>query len=83
MLFLKWLLTILGVSLFGSAGALVVYDIYLSAQLRCLLGRALTDLSGAEVPQAPRPFGPIRWGGSRSDWQLQPCCRCCWRSASW
>ncbi|HEV3374109.1 MAG TPA: SPFH domain-containing protein [Candidatus Acidoferrum sp.] len=61
MLFLKWLLTILGVSLFGSAGALVVYDIYLSAQLRRLLGRALTDESGAEVPQTPRPFGPIRW----------------------
>jgi regulator of protease activity HflC (stomatin/prohibitin superfamily) len=61
MVFLKWLLTILGVGLFGSAGALVVYDIYLSAQLRRLLGGAVTHESGAETPQAPRPFGPIRW----------------------
>jgi regulator of protease activity HflC (stomatin/prohibitin superfamily) len=61
MVFLKWLLTILGVGLFGSAGALVVYDVYLSAQLRRLLGGAVTHESGAEAPQAPRPFGPIRW----------------------
>jgi regulator of protease activity HflC (stomatin/prohibitin superfamily) len=61
MLVLKWLLTILGVGLFGSAGALVVYDIYLSTQLRRLLGRAVADESGVEVPQAPRPFGPARW----------------------
>jgi regulator of protease activity HflC (stomatin/prohibitin superfamily) len=61
MLVLKWLLMILGVGLFGSAGALVAYDIYISAQLRRLLGRTATDESGAEVTQPRRPFGPVRW----------------------
>jgi regulator of protease activity HflC (stomatin/prohibitin superfamily) len=61
MLVLKWLLMILGVGLFGSAGALVVYDIYISAQLRRLLGRTVTDESGAEVTPSRRPFGPVRW----------------------
>jgi hypothetical protein len=37
MLAFKYLLMILGVALFGSASALVVYDIYLSTQLRRLL----------------------------------------------
>jgi len=39
MLALKYLLMILGIALFGSAGALVVYDIYISEQLRRLGGR--------------------------------------------
>lgn len=43
MLVLKYLLMILGLGLFGSAGALVAYDIYLSAQLRRLLGRGETS----------------------------------------
>jgi len=62
MLALKYLLMILGAGLFGSAGALVVYDIFLSAQLRRLLRRNTTDETGAEVA-APsyRPFGPVRW----------------------
>jgi hypothetical protein len=34
---LKWLLMLVGAALFGSAGALVAYDIYLSEQLRRLL----------------------------------------------
>lgn len=42
MLVWKTLLMILGVSLFGSAGALVAYDIYLSSQLRRLLHRRAT-----------------------------------------
>jgi hypothetical protein len=42
---LKYLVTIAGVALFGSAAALVGYDIFLSAQLRRLLGRG----------PAPRP----------------------------
>jgi len=37
MLALKYLLMILGIGLFGSASALVVYDIFLSGQLRRLL----------------------------------------------
>ena len=63
MLALKYLLMILGLGLFGSAGALVVYDIYISEQLRRLLARRKTDESAAELGKAPpRPFGPVRWG---------------------
>jgi len=43
MLALKYLLTFLGAALFGSAGALVAYDIFLSAQLRWLLRRNTAD----------------------------------------
>jgi hypothetical protein len=39
MLALKYLLMILGVGLFGSAGALIAYDIFLAMQLRRLLHR--------------------------------------------
>ena len=62
MLALKYLLMILGAGLFGSAGALVAYDIFLSAQLRKLLRRSTTDESGAEVGAlAHRPFQRVRW----------------------
>jgi regulator of protease activity HflC (stomatin/prohibitin superfamily) len=62
MLALKYLLMILGAGLFGSAGALVAYDIFLSAQLRKLLRRNTTDESGAEVGAlAHRPFQRVRW----------------------
>src|SRR2546430_348315 len=62
MLALKYLLMILGAGLFGSAGALVAYDIFLSEQLRRLLSRNKTDESGAEVEAlARRPFRPVRW----------------------
>jgi len=62
MLALKYLLMILGAGLFGSAGALVVYDIFLSTQLRRLLRRNTTDESGAEVGTlAQRPFRSVRW----------------------
>jgi regulator of protease activity HflC (stomatin/prohibitin superfamily) len=71
MLTLKYLMMILGIGLFGSAGSLLAYDIYLAAQLRRLLRRNTTDESGAEVgiPGA-RPAGsqvplvqppPMRW----------------------
>jgi hypothetical protein len=36
---MKFLLMLLGVALFGSAGALVAYDIFLAEQLRQLLRR--------------------------------------------
>jgi regulator of protease activity HflC (stomatin/prohibitin superfamily) len=62
MLALKYLLMILGAGLFGSAGALVAYDIFLSEQLRRLLSRGKTDEPGAEVGAlARRPFRPVRW----------------------
>jgi len=66
MLALKYLLMILGVGLFGSAGSLVVYDIYISEQLRRLLARSKASematppvASTGITPQ--RPFGPVRW----------------------
>jgi len=62
MLALKWLLMLVGAGLFGSAGALVAYDIFLSEQLRRLLSRGKKDDSGAEVgAPARRPFRPVRW----------------------
>src|SRR6266478_2296192 len=63
MLALKYLLVILGIGLFGSSGALVVYDVYLSSQLRRLLGRrrrveaagdAAGNLHGAPLSESAR-----------------------------
>jgi regulator of protease activity HflC (stomatin/prohibitin superfamily) len=66
MLVLKHLLMILGAGLFGSAAALVVYDIFLSEQLRRLLGRGASGEAGVEPgPFAYRPFGPVRWGAAQ------------------
>jgi regulator of protease activity HflC (stomatin/prohibitin superfamily) len=64
MIALKWLLVIAGIGLFGSAGALVVYDVYVSAQLRRLLRRSSegsTESTGSSALLAARPFGPVRW----------------------
>ena len=66
MLVLKYLLMILGAGLFGSAAAVVIYDIYLSAQLRRLLGRGAPGEGGAETSSLTQsPFGPVRWGLAR------------------
>ena len=66
MLILKYLLVILGLSLFGSSGALVAYDVYLSSQLRRLLGRRREAVEGEAVTsipeEPPRPLRPVRWG---------------------
>ena len=62
MLVLKYLLMLIGAGFFGSAGALVAYDVYLSEQLRRLLSRNKTDESGVEVGALTRrPFRPVRW----------------------
>jgi regulator of protease activity HflC (stomatin/prohibitin superfamily) len=66
MLALKYLLMILGVGLFGSAGSLVVYDIFISEQLRRLLARNKTSEASAGTAAVAgitvqRPFGPVRW----------------------
>ena len=45
---LKWFLMLVGAALFGSAGALIAYDIYLYEQLRHLLSPNKTDESGAD-----------------------------------
>ena len=59
---LKYLLMLVGAGFFGSAGALVAYDVYLSEQLRRLLSRNKTDECGAEVGAlSRRPFRPVRW----------------------
>jgi len=64
MIALKYLLVILGIGLFGSAGALVIYDVYISSQLRRLLRRSREEAAGgagaATLLPAP-PFGPVRW----------------------
>ena len=66
MLVLKYLLVIIGIGLFGSSGALLVYDIYLSSQLRRLLGRRRDKTTGELLPEDPvevsRPLAPVRWG---------------------
>ena len=63
MLVLKYLLMILGVGVFGSAAAPVIYDIYLSSQLLRLLRREKTAEGeaangGSFRQQPPRP---VRW----------------------
>jgi regulator of protease activity HflC (stomatin/prohibitin superfamily) len=60
MLALKTLLMVLGVGLFGSAAAVVAYDIYLATRLRWLLQQAGAPEGGAPAIQA-RPFGPVHW----------------------
>ena len=64
MIALKWILVILGLGLFGSAGALVVYDVYVAAQLRWLLKRSSEGGEaepGASPLLPPRPLPPVRW----------------------
>jgi len=54
---------ILGLGLFGSAGALVVYDVYVASQLRRLLKRKSEEEGGVGTTTflPARPFGPVRW----------------------
>lgn len=69
MLVLKYLLMILGVGVFGSAAALVAYDIYLSAQLLRLLRREKVGDGGApdggRFAEEQRPLRPVRWSLAR------------------
>src|SRR5438094_2968801 len=61
MLALKYLLMILGLGLFGSAGALVAYDVLLATQLRRLLrGRAGGEAAAEVGPLADLPVRPVR-----------------------
>ena len=52
MLALRYLLMILGVGLFGSASALVAYDILLATQLRRLLQRKNNARDGSALSVA-------------------------------
>lgn len=75
MLALKYLLMIAGLGLFGSAGALVTYDIYISEQLRRLLARSNTAEGGYESKVlSPRLFAEVRWGLAQrlALWSLLP-----------
>jgi regulator of protease activity HflC (stomatin/prohibitin superfamily) len=70
---LKYLLMLAGVGLFGSAAALVIYDIYISSQLRRLLRRDAAAKAAADGETAAetatsfldevdrRPLRPVRW----------------------
>jgi regulator of protease activity HflC (stomatin/prohibitin superfamily) len=69
---LKYLLMVAGVGFFGSAAALVIYDIYLSAQLRRLLrseaaakaaasGEAASVTAARFLDEGEPPFRPVRW----------------------
>jgi regulator of protease activity HflC (stomatin/prohibitin superfamily) len=63
MLVLRYLLMILGAGLFGSSGALVVYDIFLSSQLRRLLRRNEPGEPSTQViTEGQPPLHPVRWG---------------------
>jgi regulator of protease activity HflC (stomatin/prohibitin superfamily) len=61
MLALKYLFMLVGVGLFGSAGALVIYDVYVSQQLRRLIKRKANGELGLEISQPPSPLLPVRW----------------------
>lgn len=61
MVALKFLLTILGIGLFGSAAAVVAYDVYLASRLRWLLQRSAAPSEEGTAAIQPRPFGPVRW----------------------
>jgi hypothetical protein len=53
---LKWLLMLVGVALYGSAGALVAYDVYLAEQLRRLVTWGKTNQSAKRI----RAYAPRR-----------------------
>jgi regulator of protease activity HflC (stomatin/prohibitin superfamily) len=61
MLALKYVLMLLGVGLFGSAGVLVVYDVYVSQQLRRLIQRKANDEPGVDISEPPPPVPQVRW----------------------
>jgi regulator of protease activity HflC (stomatin/prohibitin superfamily) len=58
MVALKILLMIVGIVLFGSASALVAYDVYMATRLRRLL---LQSAGEGTAATQPRPFGSVRW----------------------
>jgi regulator of protease activity HflC (stomatin/prohibitin superfamily) len=62
---LKYLLMILGSGLFATSAGIVLYDIYLAAQLRRLLSEARGEASGGGTLQGLTPrvtrYAPIRW----------------------
>jgi regulator of protease activity HflC (stomatin/prohibitin superfamily) len=68
MLALKFLLMLTGIALFGSAAAIVAYDVYVAARLRSLLqpSGAQGGAEGITPAQPRRPFEPVRWDLARN-----------------
>jgi len=60
MLTLKSLLIVAGLVLFGSTGALLAYDVYLSAQLRRLLDGSFSKKASVTAAKARRTGTPRR-----------------------
>ena len=60
MIALKFLLMILGIGIFGGAGALVVYDVVVAAELRRLLGRQRKVASSNQTLRGSA-LVPERW----------------------
>src|SRR6266849_3095106 len=62
MLALEYILMAIGAGLFGSAGILVAYDVYVAARLRWLLEQTSGE-PGTEgvAARRARPFGLVRW----------------------
>jgi len=60
MIALKFLLMILGIGILGSAGALVVYDVVVAAELRRLLGRSEKNSSSSRTLR-DSALVPERW----------------------
>jgi regulator of protease activity HflC (stomatin/prohibitin superfamily) len=67
MLALKFLLMLTGIALFGSAAAIVAYDVYVAARLRSLLqpSGAQGGAEGITPAQPRRPF-EVRWELARN-----------------
>lgn len=61
---LKYALMILGLGLFGSTGALVAYDIFVSEQLRRLVLRSRRNAKSTTVPITAR--GALRAARGRA-----------------
>jgi regulator of protease activity HflC (stomatin/prohibitin superfamily) len=62
MIALKFFLMILGLGLFGSAGVIVAYDVYVATRLRWLLEQSSGEGGAEGITLKPqRPFGPVRW----------------------
>jgi hypothetical protein len=59
MVALKVLLMIVGIGLFGSAAAVVGYDVVLATRLRWLLQRSAAYSKDGTAAIQPHPFGPI------------------------
>jgi regulator of protease activity HflC (stomatin/prohibitin superfamily) len=59
MLFLKYLFLVAGYGLFGSAGALVLYDVFIGYEFKRFFRRA-APAGGEAIPAPPRVRRPIR-----------------------